>query len=331
MIAPSRSTPRLRSLGLLAVALLPLGCGGDDEPSSSAPGAGASRSAASVENTVDVDGSSTVFRISDRAREAFAEVDPKVNVIVGNHGTGGGFGRYLKGEVDVVDASRAATEDEELKAKTQGIGWTRFTVGYDGIAVVVNKGNDFVKELSVSQLKALFEPDSKVKTWKDLNPAWPGRKIILYTPDKDSGTFEYFTEAITKKGQQRGDVQASSDDNFLVKGVAGDADGLGYFGFAYYAANRSTLRVIPIKPKDDAPAVTPDLETILKKTYTPLARPLYIYVKNTSLKRHAVASFVKYYLDNIEKLTKKAGYVPPTEEDRAANQKALPPVGGPAA
>ncbi len=332
--ALSQAGPRrlaLATLGLLA-ALLPAGCGGGDEetPSAGPAGGTASKSSSgggSVESTVDVDGSSTVFRISDRAREAFSEVDPKVNVIVGNHGTGGGFGRYLKGEVDVVDASRAATEEEELKAKTQALDWTRFLVGYDGIAVVVNKGNDFVKELTVAQLKKLFEPDSKVKTWKDLNPAWPDRKIIFYTPDKDSGTFEYFTEAITAKGKQRSDIQASSDDNFLVKGVSGDTDGIGYFGYAYYAANKDTLRVIPIKAKDDAPAVEPNLETILKKTYTPLARPLYIYVKKSSMKRPAVAAFVKYYLDNIENLTKKAGYVPPTEEDRAANQKALAPGG----
>lgn len=329
-LSPSRPRrPGLVALGLLSAALLPFGCGGDDdEPSSSAPGGG--KPAGSVETTVEVDGSSTVFRISDRAREAFAEVDPKVTVVVGNHGTGGGFGRYLKGEVDIVDASRAATEDEETRAKTQGIDWTRFLVGYDGIAVVVHSGNDFVKELSVSDLRRLFEPESKVKTWKDLNPAWPARKINLYTPDKDSGTFEYFTEAITKKGQQRGDIQASPDDNFLVKGVSGDADGIGYFGFAYYAANKSTLRIVPIKPKDDAPAVEPSLESILKKTYTPLARPLYIYVKKTSLRRPAVSAFVTYYLDHIETLTKKAGYVPPTEEDRAANKKALAP-GGPAA
>jgi phosphate transport system substrate-binding protein len=327
MTSLSRSRPRRLSLGLLAAVLLPLGCGGDEEPASpNAPaGSGAAKApAGSVENTVQVDGSSTVFRISDRAREAFSEVDPKVNVIVDNHGTGGGFGRYLKGEVDVVDASRAATEEEELKAKTQALDWTRFVVGYDGITLVVNKDNDFVKELSVAQLKTLFEPESKVKTWKDLNSAWPDRKIILYTPDKDSGTFEYFTEAITAKGKQRADVQPSSDDNFLVKGVSGDADGLGYFGYAYYAAHKSTLRAVPIKPKDDAPAVEPNLETILKKTYSPLARPLYIYVKKSSMKRPAVAAFVSYYLDHVEELAKSAKYVPPTEEDRAANKKALP-------
>jgi phosphate transport system substrate-binding protein len=324
------ATTRLLALGLMAASLLPLGCGGGDEDAPAAAPGGGSKSAG-AEGTVEVDGSSTVFRISDRAREAFAEVDPKANVVVGNHGTGGGFGRYLKGEVDVIDASRAATEDEETRAKTQALDWTRYVVGYDGIAVVVNKDNDFVKELTVAQLRALFEPESQVKTWKGLNPAWPDRKVILYTPDKDSGTFEYFTEAITKKGRQRGDVQASSDDNFLVNGVKGDADGLGYFGYAYYAANKAALRAVPIRAKEDAPAVEPTPETILQKTYTPLARPLYIYVKKSAMKRPAVAAFVRYYLDRDEELTKSAKYVPPTEEDRAANARALAGVGGPSA
>ena len=190
-------------------------------------------------------------RLPDQQRRAWrriSQVNPKVNVVVDNHGTGGGFSRYLKGEVDIVDASRPAKPDEEAKAKAQGIDWTRFLVGYDGITVVVNPKNDFVKALTVAQLKALWEPESKVKTWKDLDPSWPDRKIVLYCPDNDSGTFEFFTEAIVGKARsQREDVQASSDDNILVKGVAGDRDGLGYFGYAYYAANKDKLRAVPIK------------------------------------------------------------------------------------
>ena len=155
-------------------------------------------------------------------------------MVVDNHGTGGGFSRYLEGEVDIVDASRPAKPDEESKAKAQGIEWTRFVVGYDGITLVVNPKNDFVKSLTVEQLKAIWAPASKVKTWKDVDPAWPDRKIILYSPDNDSGTFEFFTEAIVGKAKsQRDDVQQSSDDNTLVNGVAGDPDGLGYFGYAY--------------------------------------------------------------------------------------------------
>ena len=174
-------------------------------------------------------------------------------MVVDNHGTGGGFSRYLEGEVDIVDASRAAKPDEESKAKAQGIEWTRFLVGYDGITLVVNPKNDFVKSLSVEQLKAIWAPASKVKTWKDVDPAWPDRKIILYSPDNDSGTFEFFTEAIVGKAKsQRDDVQQSSDDNTLVNGVAGDPDGLGYFGYAYYAANRDKLRAVAVQNGPDA-------------------------------------------------------------------------------
>jgi phosphate transport system substrate-binding protein len=292
---------------LLAIAAALAGCGG-----------GGSR------GVVVIDGSSTVFRISNAAQEAYNLVNPEVDVVVDNHGTAGGFGRYLQGEVDIVDASRPAKPDEEAKAKAQGIEWTRFLVGYDGITVVVNPANEAVKELEVAQLKAVWEPDGKVQTWKDVDPSWPDRKIVLYCPDSDSGTFEFFTEAIVGKAKsQREDVQASSDDNILVKGVAGDRDGLGYFGYAYYSANKDKLRSVAIKATADAPAVAPSPETILDKSYTPLSRPLYIYVKNSALRRPEVAAFVKYYLENVAKLATKAGYVAPTAEDQAANRKAL--------
>jgi phosphate transport system substrate-binding protein len=301
------------------------GCGGQEG------GGGAGSSAAS--GTVDVDGSSTVFLISQAAREAYSKVHPEVTVVVDNHGTGGGFSNYLNGEIDIVDASRPAKPDEESKAKARGLDWTRFLVGYDGITVVVNSSNDFVKTLAVDQLKAIWEPGSKVKTWKDVDPSWPDRKIVLYSPDNDSGTFEYFTEAVIGKAkQQRDDVQPSSDDNTLVNGVAGDPDGLAYFGYPYYEDNRDKLRAVPIK-KGDAAAVMPSSETILNKSYTPLSRPLYLFVKNASLRRPVVQGFLKYYLDNIEKLARTAGYVPPTAEDRAANAKALTggvPSAGPA-
>ena len=171
-----------------------------------------------------------------------------MTVVVDTHGTGGGFSRYLEGEVDVVDASRAALPDEESRAKAQGIDWTRFLVGHDGITLIINGRNDFAKTLSVAQLKAIWEPESKVRTWKDMDPAWPDRKIVLYSPDRDSGTFEFFTEAIVGKARsQRDDVQASPDDNTLVNGVAGDQDGLGYLGYAYYAANTGKLHAVAVQ------------------------------------------------------------------------------------
>jgi phosphate transport system substrate-binding protein len=277
---------------------------------------------------VVVDGSSTVFRISNAAQEAYSKVNSEVDVVVDNHGTGGGFGRYLQGEVDIVDASRAAKAEEEAKAKAQGIEWTRFIVGYDGITLVVNPKNEAVKVLDVAQLKAIWGPDAAVKTWKDVDPSWPDRKIVLYCPDRDSGTFEFFTEAVVGKARsQRDDVQASSDDNILVKGVAGDEDGLGYFGYAYYTANKDKLRAVPIKATPEAEAVLPSPETILDKTYKPLSRPLYIYVKNSAMRRPEVAGFLKYYIENVGTLAEKAGYVAPTAEDQAANRKALPGSG----
>ncbi|SIN87729.1 phosphate ABC transporter substrate-binding protein, PhoT family [Singulisphaera sp. GP187] len=303
---------RSARLAATLIATILVGCGGD----------GGSPSGAS--STVDIDGSSTVFRISEAAREAYSAVEPNVTVVVDNHGTGGGFSNYLNGEIDIVDASRLAKPDEEAKAKAQGIPWTRFVVGTDGITVVVNPDNQFVKSLTVAQLKAIWEPGSKVMTWKDVDPTWPDRKIVLYSPDSDSGTFEYFTEAIVGKAkQQRDDVQPSSDDNTLVNGVAGDADGIGYFGHAYFEANADKLRAIPIQNGADAAPILPSEATILDQSYKPLSRPLFIYVKNSSIRRPAVLGFLKYYLEHIEALAKKGGYVPPTAEEREANQKAI--------
>ncbi len=297
---------------LLATVMTLAGCSGGGDNGGATPSA------------VVIDGSSTVFRISNAAMEAYNKVNPEVNVVVDNHGTGGGFSRYLQGEVDIVDASRPAKPDEEAKAKAQGIEWTRFLVGYDGITVVVNHENEAIKVLEVGQLKAIWAPGSKVKTWKDVDPSWPDRPIVLYCPDRDSGTFEFFTEAIVGKARsQREDVQASSDDNILVKGVAGDRDGLGYFGYAYYTANKDKLRAVAVKASSDAEAVAPSPETILDKSYTPLSRPLYIYVKNSAMRRPEVAAFLKFYLEKVGTLAEKAGYVPPTAEDQAANLKAF--------
>ena len=244
-------------------------------------------------------------------RKTFNSVDSDVTVVVDNHGTGGGFGRYLEGEVDIVDASRPAKPDEESKAKAQGIEWTRFIVGYDGITLVVNPKNDFVKSLTVEQLKTIWAPASKVKTWKDIDPSWPARKIILYSPDNDSGTFEFFTEAIVGKAKsQRDDVQQSSDDNILVNGVAGDTDGLGYFGYAYYADNKDKLRAVAVQNGPAAKPVLPSPATIADKTYAPLSRPLFIYVKNSAIGRPEVAQFLKYLPRQRRKARHQGGLRP---------------------
>lgn len=309
---------RSLTMGSLAVLAALAGCG---QGTSSGP-----------TSEVVVDGSSTVFRISRAAQEQFARQNPDILVVVDMHGTGGGFGRYLQGEVDIVDASRPAKDEETKNAEAQGIPWTRFIVGHDGITLVVNRQNDFVKSLSVAQLKELWSAESKVKTWKDLDPSWPDRKIVLYSPDHDSGTFEFFVEQILGKDKpQRSDVQASADDNTLVNGVAGDADGLGYFGYAYFAANTDKLRAIPVQAGADDKPVLPSPESILDKSYQPLSRPLFIYVKNSSMRRPEVASFLEFYLKNVTKLATDAKYVPPTSDELAANRTTWPGQGaGPA-
>ncbi len=296
------------------------GCGGESGGGGGPNGPPAAAPAA----TIIVDGSSTVVRISEAAQEEFKAVNPAVTVTVDEHGTGGGFSRYLQNEVDIVDASRPAKPDEEAKAKAQGIEWTRFVVGYDGITLVVNPKNDFVKALSVEQLKAIWAPGSKVKTWKDVDAAWPDQKIALYSPDNDSGTFEFFTEAIVGKAKsQREDVQQSSSDNTLVLGVSGDQFGLGYFGYAYYSSNQDKLRAVPVKNGADARPVLPGPDTIRDKSYAPLSRPLFIYVKNSAARRPEVGQFLRFYIENIKSLSEKGGYNPPTGEDVAANQATL--------
>ncbi len=302
-------------VGLASLLGMVAGCGGGGT------GAGGGLSPAA---TIVVDGSSTVVTISEAAQAGFKEVDPAVRITVNAHGTGGGFARYNENEVDIVDASRPAKPDEEKRAREQGIDWTRFVVGYDGITVVVNPKNDFVRQLTVDQLKAIWAPGSNVKTWKDVDPAWPDRKIILYSPDNDSGTFDFFTEAIVGKAKsQRDGVQQNSSDNSLVQGVAGDADGLGYFGYAYYAANKDKLRAVAVQNGKDARAVLPSPETIKDKSYAPLSRPLFIYVKNSAARRPEVARFLRYYLENIDKLSEEGGYDPPLPQDKEANQAAL--------
>lgn len=271
-------------LGLVLFVLV--GCGSSNEP-------------------IVVDGSSTVFRISKAAQLGFSEVDPSAEVIVESHGTGGGFGRYLAGEVDIVDASREA-KDEEAKGAVGALAWDKHLVAYDGITVVVNPANDFVTDLTTDQLKKIWESGSKVVTWKDINPAWPDHKIMFFSPDKDSGTFEYFTEAINHKSRsQRDGCQVSSDDNVLIRGVAGEKDSIGYFGYAYYQSNSSKLKAVKVN------GVEPNKDTIKSGKYPALTRPLYIYVKKESMERPQVKKFVEYYLGNVGELSEKSGYVSP--------------------
>lgn len=267
---------------------------------------------AGLTGSVKIDGSSTVFPISEAVAEEFQKANAGVKVTVALSGTGGGFKKFVANEIDIADASRTIKKEEAEAAQKANILWTELPIAYDGITIVVNPKNTWAKTLTKEQLKKLWEPESKVKTWKDLDASWPDSKIKLYGPGADSGTFDYFTEHVNGKAKAiRPDFTASEDDNALVKGVAGDKDALGYFGISYYEANAKKVKSVPIAGADGK-FVSPTVETVKDGTY-PISRPLFIYVNHTSMARAEVSSFVNYYLTNAKKLVSETGYVPMTD------------------
>ncbi len=257
---------------------------------------------------VRIDGSSTVFPVTEAVAEEFQIENRGVRVTVGISGTGGGFKKFCAGETDISDASRPIKESERELCAEAGIEPIQLTVAYDGLAVMVNPANDFAACLTVDELKRIWEPGSTVTTWQDVRPEWPAEEIKLYGPGTDSGTFDYFTEAIVgEEDASRPDFTASEDDNVLVQGIAGDPYALGYFGYAYYAENTDKLKLVAVDGRNGC--VEPNDETVQNGTYTPLSRPLFIYVKETALARPEVEAFVEYYLNNASLLVPQVGYV----------------------
>ena len=271
----------------------------------------ATSTAVAVEGEVKIDGSSTVFPVSQAMAEEFQKVQPKTQIVVGESGTGGGFKKFSAGEIDINDASRPISEAEAKACAEKGIEFVGLKVCIDGLSILVNPENDFCKVLTTDQLKQIWQPDSPVKSWKDINPAWPDHAIKLYGPGTASGTFDYFTEVINGKAKKsRTDYLPSEDDNVLVKGIAGDKYSLGYFGYAYYAENKDSLKLVSVASgSDPAKAVTPTIETIRNGEYSPLSRPLYIYVTKPALKRAVVQEFLRFYLGVGQKLVPEVGYV----------------------
>lgn len=253
---------------------------------------------AAGETTIAIDGSSTVYPISQAMAVEFEKEHADIRVTVGLSGTGGGFKKFIAGEIDISDASRPIDEKEKDALAEKGIEYLELTVAIDGLAVVVNPANDWAECMTVQQLNQLWDEGSQVKTWKELDPSWPDEKIQLFGADTDSGTFDYFTEVINGKAKRsRTEYTFNSNDNVLVQGVSNNKFALGYFGFAYYAENTDRLKVLGITSADGkAVCVKPSVETVEKGEYTPLARPLFIYVSKASLKRPEVAAFLKYYL-----------------------------------
>lgn len=264
--------------------------------------------ASALSGVVRVDGSSTVFPITEAVGEEFQLLHRKVRVTVGISGTGGGFKKFTVGETDINDASRPIKGKEIKKAGEQGIGYIELPVAFDGLSVMVNPKNTWVDHLSIEELNKIWQPGSTVKTWADVREGWPSRPITLYGPDTDSGTFDYFTETVNgKSGASRADYTASADDNVLVTGIAGDENALGYFGFAYYEENRDKLKLVPVDGGQGP--VAPSQTTINNGSYAPLSRPLFIYVSTSSADRPEIQAFVKFYLENAAQLANEVGYV----------------------
>jgi phosphate transport system substrate-binding protein len=280
--------------------------------------------AVAADKIIKIDGSSTVYPITEAVAEEF-QASNKVKVTVGISGTGGGFKKFCRGETDISDASRPILKKEMDACKEAGIQYLELPIAYDGITVVVSKNNDFIKSLTVEDLKKMWEPSAqgKVKTWKQVNAAWPDTALKLFGPGADSGTFDYFTEAVVGKAKSsRGDYTASEDDNVLVQGVESDKGGLGYFGFSYFDANQDRLKAVPIVAKKGAPAVMPSFESIKDGTYQPLARPLFLYVNATAAAfKPEVKAFVNFYLANAPKLVKEVKYIPLPANEYAAVDK----------
>jgi phosphate transport system substrate-binding protein len=268
---------------------------------------------------VKVDGSSTVYPVTEAVAEEFQKLKKNaVKVTVGISGTGGGFKKFCRGETDVSNASRPILTKEMEECRAAGIKYVELPVAFDALTVVTHPNNKFLTQVTVEELKRIWEPaaQGKVTRWNQVNPAWPDAPIKLFGAGSDSGTFDYFTEAIVGKAKSsRGDYTASEDDNVLVQGVSRDVNSMGYFGFAYYAENAKKVRSVPVVEKAGKPAVAPSMESVINGSYQPLSRPIFIYVSLKSMDKPEVREFIEYYLKNSVKLIKEVKYVPLTDAD----------------
>lgn len=290
---------RIRSTAVFAaVLLLAYGCGGD-------AGGGDGLS-----GTVAIDGSSTVFPVTEAMAEEFQLAHPGVRVTVGVSGTGGGFKKFCSGETDVSDASRPIKDVEAEACAERGVDYVQVPVAFDGITVAVNPENDWARCVTVEELRRIWQPESTVDNWRDVRDSWPDREMPLFGPGTDSGTFDYFTEAIVgEEDASRSDYSASEDDNVTLMGLANNVGAMGYFGFAYFHENQEQVKALGVD--DGTGCVRPTMETIESGAYAPLSRPLFIYVSEQALReRPEVRAFVDFYLENGTQLVPEVGYVP---------------------
>ncbi len=264
---------------------------------------------------ITVDGSSTVYPITEAVAEEFQKVSGGVKVTVGISGTGGGFKKFCRGETQISDASRPIKASEVEACRAEGIKYIEIPVAFDGLAVMVNPKNDWVDHMTVNELKKLWEPEAqgKIMKWSDVRAGWPDEEVHLFGPGVDSGTYDYFTEAIVgKEHSSRGDFTASEDDNVLVQGIATDKFALGFFGLAYYEHNKDKLKLAAVdneNPDDGAGPIAPSTETVENGTYKPLARPIFIYVSTKATENPVIQTFIKFYIEHAPELVKEVGYI----------------------
>jgi phosphate transport system substrate-binding protein len=308
--------------GIAALALALSACGGQSDANDGS-GSG-SDGGGDASGSVAIDGSSTVYPLSNAAAELIGEQNPNIKVTVGEAGTGGGFEVFCQGQTDISDASRPIEDDEATACSDGKVEYTELHVATDALTVVVNKDLD-IDCLTTDQLKKLWEPkaEGKVTNWKQLDPSFPDEKISLFGPGTDSGTFDYFTDAINgEEGASRTDYESSEDDNVIVQGVAGTEGASGYFGYTYYEENQDTLKAVAVDSGNGC--VAPSPETAQDGSYAPLSRPLFIYVNNKSYADKAqVSEFVDFYIDQLPAITKAAKYIPLNDEQTSKTKEAL--------
>lgn len=262
-------------------------------------------------STIEIDGSSTVYPVTEAVAEEYREVAPDTRVTVGVSGTGGGFKQFIRGEIDINNASREIKASEIELAEQNNVDYVRLRVAFDGISVVVHPENDWVDYVTVDELKKIWRPGAQgeITRWNQVREEWPDEELHLFGPGIASGTYDYFTEAIVgESGSSRGDYTASEDDNVLVQGVSTDRNALGFFGYAYYEENQDKLRLVPVGNKSGEP-VLPSIESIKSGEYAPLSRPLFIYVSEQAVQQETVRNFVEFYLDNAGTLAREVGYI----------------------
>lgn len=304
----------IKTLLCATATILLVSCGGSSEEAATTN---------ELSGSIKIDGSSTVYPITEAIAEEFRAVEPKVKVTVGVSGTGGGFKKFGRGETDISNASRPIKEKEAKICEENNIDYVGLTVAYDGLAVLVNPENTWVDYFTVEELNTIWNPSAQntIMYWDQVREGWPHEELHLFGPGTASGTYDYFSEAVCgKKVGTRGDYTASEDDHVLVQGIAGDKNGLGFFGLAYYEENKDKLRLVGVDNGNGA--ITPTMETVGNGTYAPLSRPIFIYVNSNAKTRTEVSTFVSFYLDNAAELVKDVGYIPmPTAEYDAEKAK----------